>query len=166
MKLTATSLFLGLCLAIFAVAASPVYATTLSNTAFSDFHVEVNTLTSYPGDPYLCLYENNGAVVNSCGYTVDLEFDLPIVSPGTKNIIILDGWAGLGTGSENFSCQSFAYTGTEGSSTVGTNVSFTGPGQKITTTVNASSSNGILDSIQVLCNVPAGDAVALLNWNP
>lgn len=167
MKLKTTSLFLGLCLAILAVAASPAYAAeSLSTTAFSAFHVEVNTLTSYPGDPYLCLYENNGAVVNFCSYTVDLEFSLPIVTAGTKSIKVRDGWSGLGTGSEDFTCQSFAYTGSEGSSTVGTNVAFTGPGQTVTTTVAASSSDGILDSIQVLCNVPAGDAVALFNWNP
>jgi hypothetical protein len=167
MKLKAMSLFLGLCLAILAVAASPAYAAeTLSTTAFSAFHVEINTLTTYPADPYLCMYENNGAVVNYCSYTVDLEFDLPIATPGTKSIKVLDGWSGLGTGTENFTCQSFAYTGTEPSSTLGTNVAFTGPGQTVTTTVDASSSNGILDSIQVLCNVPAGDAVALFNWNP
>jgi len=166
MKLKATSLFLGLCLAILTAAASPAYAETLSATAFSAFHVEINTLTNYPGDPYLCLFENNGAVVNTCNYTVDLEFDIPIVSAGKKSITLLDGWSGLGTGSEQFSCQSFAYTGTEGSSTVGTNPSFTGPGTKITTTVTASMNDGILDAVQVLCNVPAGDAVALLNWNP
>jgi hypothetical protein len=37
MKFKATSLFLGLCLAILAVAASPAYAR--STTAFSAFHV-------------------------------------------------------------------------------------------------------------------------------
>jgi hypothetical protein len=166
MKHKTTSLFLGLCLAILAVAASPAYAKERSTTAFSAFHVEINTLTHYPGNPYLCLYENNGAVVNYCKYTVDLEFDLPIDTTGTKNIQVQDGWSGLGTGSENFSCQSFAYKGTEGFSTVGTNVAFTGPGGTVTTTVNASSGDGIQDSIQVLCNVPAGDAVANFNWNP
>ncbi len=167
MKLEATKLFLGLCLAILAIAASPAYAAeALSKTAFSAFHVEINTLTAYPGDPYLCLYENNGAVVNYCSYTVDLEFDLPIVTAGTKSIKVRDGWSGLGTGTENFTCQSFAYTGTEGSSTLGTNVAFTGPGQTVTTTVDASAAGGFLDGIQVLCNVPAGDAVAIFNWNP
>lgn len=166
MKLKATTLFLGLCLAVLAVAASPAHARTRSTTAFSAFHVEINTLTHYSGDPYLCLYENNGAVVNYCKYTVDLEFDLPIDTPGTKDIIVQDGWSGLGTGTDSFTCQSFAYTGSEGSSTVGTNVAFTEPGQKVTTTVTASSGDGIQGSIQVLCNVPAGDAVANFNWNP
>lgn len=161
MKLKATTLFLGLCLAILAVAATPAFAR--STTAFSAFHVEINPLTKYKGNPYLCLYENNGAVVNHCAYTVDLEFDLPIDKPGTKNIIVQDGWSGLGTGTEEFSCQSFAYTGSEGSSNVGTNEAFTGPGTTITTTVTMPSG---YTSIQVLCNVPAGDAVANFNWNP
>lgn len=168
MKLKATSLFLGLCLATLAVAASPAFAQTVtrSETAFGAFHVEVNPLTKYPSNPYLCVYENNGAVVNHCKFTVDLEFGLPIDSPGTKNIVIQDGWSGLGTGTENFTCQSFAYTGTEGFSTEGTNVAFTGPGKSVTTTVSVSSGSGIQDSVQVLCNVPEGDAVANFNWNP
>jgi hypothetical protein len=163
MKLKATSLFLGLCLTILAAAASPAYAKTRSTTAFSAFHVEINTLTKYPGNPYLCLYENNGAVVNYCKYTVDLEFDLPIDTPDTKNIKVQDGWSGLGSGNENFSCQSFAYTGSEPSSNVGTNVAFTGPGETKTTTVTMPSG---YTSIQVLCNVPAGDAVTNFIWNP
>jgi hypothetical protein len=164
MKLKATSLFLGLCLAILAVAASPAYASkNRAMTAFGAFHVEINTLTHYPGNPYLCLYENNGAVVNYCKYTVDLEFGLPIDTPGTKDIIVQNGWSEIDTGSEVFTCQSFAYTGSEGSSNVGTNIGFTGPTQSLTTTVSVS---GGATSIQVLCNVPAGDAVANFNWNP
>jgi hypothetical protein len=92
-----------------------------------------------------------------------LEFDLPIDTPDTKNIMVQDGWSGLGTGDENFSCQSFAYTGSEGSSNVGTNESFTGPGGTITTTVTMPSG---YTSIQVLCNVPPGDAVANFTRNP
>jgi hypothetical protein len=167
MKLKATSLFLGLCLAILAAATSPAYARTRSTTAYSAFHVEINTLTNYSGDPYLCLFENNGAVVNTCDYTVDLEFDLPIDTTGAKTITVQDGWSGLGTGSEQFSCQVFAYSGSEGSSIVGTNPSFTGPGTTIepTVTVPADVKGTPQYSIQLLCNVPAGDAVANLNWN-
>jgi hypothetical protein len=165
MKLAATSLFLGLCLA---VAASPAFSQTRSTTAYSAFHVEINTLTKYKGNPYLCLFEDNGAVVNTCKYTVDLEFDLPIDSTGTKNITVQDGWSGLGTGTEEFSCQSFAYSGSTGAGIVGSNPSFTGPGTEITTTVEvpADTKGTPQYSIQVLCNVPAGDAVANFNWNP
>lgn len=161
MKHKVTITLLGLCLATLAIAASPAYAR--STTAFSAFHVEFNTVTKYSGNPYLCLYENNGAVVNYCKYEVDLEFDLPIDSTGTKNIEVQDGWSGLGTGDENFTCQSFAYSGTKGSSNVGTEIQFTGPTENKTTTADVD--DGAI-SIQVLCNVPAGDAVANFKWNP
>jgi hypothetical protein len=160
MKLKAT-LFLGSCLAALGAAGNPAYAR--STTAFSAFHVEINPLTKYSSDPLTCLYENNGAVVNHCDYTVDLEFDLPIDTLGSKQITVQDGWTGLGTGSEEFSCQSFAYSGTKSSSNVGTEIQFTGPGQTRTTTASVS---GGATSIQVLCNVPPGDAVANFNWNP
>jgi hypothetical protein len=82
MKGKVMMLFLGSCLAV----GSPAYAR--STTAFSAFHVEINTLTKYSGDPLLCLYENNGAVVNHCDYTVDLEFDLPIDTLGSKQTTV------------------------------------------------------------------------------
>ena len=161
MKHKATTLLLGLCLA--ALSAVPSQAQQRAMTAFGAFHVEINTLTKYKGNPYLCLYENNGAVVNYCKYQVDLECGLPIDSTGTKNIIVQDGWSGLGSGTENFTCQSFAYTGSQGSSNEGTQIQFSGPTQSQTTTVDVD--NGAT-SIQVLCNVPPGDAVANFNWNP
>jgi len=164
MKLKATSLFLGLCLAILAVAASPAHAVGphRSTTAFSAFHVEINTLTNYPGDPYLCLFENNGAVVNTCTYTVGLEFDLPIDTYDKKAIKVQNGWDAI-YDQAGESCQAFAYTGSMPSSNVGTNVSFTGPGQTKTTTVSLPAG---YTSIQVLCTVPPGDAISNLIWNP
>src|SRR5580658_7965809 len=56
MKLKAISLFLGLCLAILAVAASPAYGATRATTAFNSFHVQSATPLSQPPyteDPYL-----------------------------------------------------------------------------------------------------------------
>ncbi len=157
MKLKATPLFLGLCLAVMAVAASPAFAR--STTAFSAFHVE----SPIGSDPYTCLSENNGAVVNNCSYDVDLEFDLPIDTKGSKTITVQDYWTG--SDQENtFSCQSYAYTGTEGYSTEGTKIDFTGPLQSKTSTVNVST-GGM--SIQLICRgVPPGGAVANLNWKP
>ena len=73
MKLKAASPFLGLCLAILAVAASPAYAQR-STTAFSAFHVE----NKVSPNQYACLIEDNGAVVNHCKFAVNLEFNLPI----------------------------------------------------------------------------------------
>ncbi|MGB9234057.1 MAG: hypothetical protein WCC04_06555 [Terriglobales bacterium] len=156
MKRTATSLFLGLCLAILAVAASPAYAR--STTGFSAFHVESPTASN----PYKCLNENNGAVVNNCTYDVSLEFDLPIDSAGEKSIIVQDYFEG--TAAENtFSCTSYAYTGSKASSTVGSAINFTGPTETLTTSVDVTEG----DSIQVICyNIPKGGGVANFNWNP
>ncbi len=154
MKRTATSMFLGLCLAILAVATSPAYAR--STTAFSAFHVE----GPIGSDPYTCLGENNGAVVNNCSYPVSLEFSLPIDSKGTKTITVQDYWAG--SDAENtFNCNSYAYTGAEGSSTSGTTIDFTAPLQSKTSTVTAATDM----SIQLICwDVPSGGGVANLNW--
>jgi hypothetical protein len=161
MKLTAPSFFLGLCLAILAVAASPAYAQTFSTTAFSAFHVE----NPQKPDQYTCLSEDNGAVVNNCTKPVgvNLEFNLPIESPGVKNVTVQDYWAG--TDAQNtFYCQTYAYTGTEGSSTLGTIINFTAPLQKLTSTVDVANAGM---SIQLICwGVPKGGAVANLNWTP
>jgi len=156
MKRSAAALFLGLGLAILAVAASPAYAR--STTGFSAFHVE----SPIASNPYTCLAENNGAVVNNCSYAVSLEFDLPIDGAGVKTITVQDYWGG--SDAENtFSCTAYAYTGSEGSSTVGNAIDFTAPLQSLTSTVDVASAT---ESIQLICwNVPAGGGVANLNWN-
>jgi hypothetical protein len=156
MKHTATSIILGFCVALLAIAASPAYAR--STTAFSAFHVE----SPIASDPYTCLSENNGAVVNNCTYDVDIEFDLPIDTTGTKSITVQDYWAG--TDQENtFSCKSYAYTGSEGASTQGTAIDFTATQQSFVTRVQVTAK----ESIQVICwQVPPGGGVANFNWNP
>ena len=65
MKLKGTSLFLGLCVAILAVAASPAFAR--STTAFSSFHVERQYPNQY-ANPENSLSESYGAMVNNCSY--------------------------------------------------------------------------------------------------
>jgi hypothetical protein len=158
MKLKTASLFLGICAAILAVATTPVFAR--NNTAFSAFHVEGPLDGAGTADPYLCINEDDGAVVNNCTYVVSLEFDLLIDDAGSKNITVRDYWSG--TDADNtFSCTSYAYTGTENSGTVGTTINFTAPLQKLTSTVTAAAG----DSVQLICyNVPPGGAVASLSW--
>jgi hypothetical protein len=155
MKLKPTLLFLGLCLAILAVAASPAYAR--SNTAFSAYHVE-GPLGS---DPYTCMTEDNGAVFNNCTYAVSLEFDLPIDNAGEKTITVLDFWGG--TAADNtFSCYLYAYAGTGTFSTYGPVINFTGPSQTGSTSVNVASGS----NMQLICwNVPIGGGLANLSWN-
>jgi hypothetical protein len=154
MKHYATMGFLAICLVAVVVAAS--FANARSTTAFGAFHVE----GPIGSDPYTCLNEDNGAVVNNCSYSVSLEFDLPIDKSGDKSITVQDYWAG--TNAENtFQCQSYAYSGTEGSSTPGTTISFTAPLQEFSSKVTAAPN----DSIQLICwGVPSGGGVANLNW--
>ena len=162
MKLKATSLFLGLCLAILAAAASPAFAR--STTAYSSFHVERTQSGQYPYAEN-CLSEDNGAVVNNCSYAVSLEFDLPIDYPNLplKTIFVQNGWFGNDP-EETFTCNSYAYTGSQGSSNPGTPINFTSPGEDLPTFVNLA--NGAT-SIQVICgNVPPHGGVANFVWTP
>jgi hypothetical protein len=158
MKLKSVSPFLGLCLAILTVAASPAYAQR-STTAFSAFHVE----NKVSPNQYACLIEDNGAVVNHCRFAVNLEFDLPIDSDGEKNVTVQDYWKG--TDAQNtFYCQTYAYTGTKSSSTEGTIINFNATLEKFTSTVDVANTGM---SIQLICwGVPIDGGVANLNWTP
>jgi len=93
MKLKAVSLFLGICLAIMAVAASPVYAR--STTGFSAFHVEVQGTTTT--NAYLCLGESYGQVINDCASQVNLEFNLPVDNQTNHTVTIQNDWSGSAT---------------------------------------------------------------------
>jgi len=162
MKLRNSSLFKGICLAVSAVIAIPIYAT--SSTAFSSFHVEGPLSSSQ--NPYTCLNEDNGAVVNNCTYSVSLEFNLPITNTGSHPITVQPYWKWkAGT---SFSCTAYAYAGYQSSSTnQSPNFVFGAPPVNIlappqTESVNVAN-NG--ESIQLICwSVPPGDGVANINW--
>jgi len=159
MKNQVTKLFLGLGLAALALAAAPAHAR--STTAFSAFHVELTgtTTTNY----YLCLTENNGAVVNNCSTPVSLEFDLPIDNPYNHTIDVQNYWGGTAA-QETFNCVSYAYTGTGGGTVQGGTAGFTAPGLNLATTVDVYDG---ATSLQVICwNIPVGGGVANFNWNP
>jgi hypothetical protein len=159
MKLKATSLFLGICLAALAGAASPAYAR--STTAFSAFHVWPSA-GKYKGSPYLCLSESYGAVVNNCTFAVGLEFDLPVDDAGTITITVQNYWGGTDE-EETFSCGSYAYAGSSGTDINGSQIDFTAPAQSFNTSVDVKDAM----SLQVVCpSVPPGGGVANFNWNP
>jgi hypothetical protein len=159
MKFKATTLFLGLCFVLSVVAVNiPAYAR--STTAFNSFHAQ--SATVFAEDPYLCLTEDNGAVVNNCSYDVNLLFDLQIDRIGEKTIKVQDYWK---TTSDfvQFGCTSYVYTGTEGSSLMGTSLTFTGPKMALDTKDKVPA---VGDSMTVICwHVPPGEGVANLNWN-
>jgi hypothetical protein len=165
MKLKA-SLFVGICAAILAVAASPAYAETRATTAFNSFHVQSATPFSQPTyteDPYLCLTEDNGAVVNNCTFNVNLLFDLQIDHKGEKSITVQDYW-NAPSPFVPFECVSYVYTGTMSSSYGGTIVTFTAP---TTALITKDDVPALGNSMTVICwQVPPGEGVANLNWNP
>jgi hypothetical protein len=66
MKLKASSLFLGICLAVLASAVSPAYAR--STPGFNTFWVQQGSASEYgKNNPLDCLTEYWGEVVNYCG---------------------------------------------------------------------------------------------------
>jgi hypothetical protein len=130
-----------------------------SSSAFSAFHVE----GPIASNPMTCLSENNGAVINNCDYDVSLEFSLPIDSSGSKSILARDYWAGTNQGN-TFACQSYAYKGTQGSSTPGTTIYFNAPYQNYNSIADVANSG---DSIQLICwDIPPGGGIASLTWTP
>jgi len=158
MKLNAMSLSLVIGLAIAAAAANPGHAQSIN--AFGSFHVQSATYLAW--DPYPCLTEDNGAVVNSCPLPVNLFFDLPIVTTGEKTITIRDYWNGPDT-FDPFNCVSYAYTGQSSISLQQAQVTFEAKLTTLKTTVNVASAN---DTLSVICwQVPPGEGLAGLKWN-
>src|SRR5208283_3577132 len=159
MKSNATTLFLGLCLALLAVAASPAYAR--STTGFSAFKVESPLVMPNGLSPYTCLTEDNGAVINNCPYAISLEFGMESDTAGTKTIGVQNYWAGSDA-QETFACDTYAYTGSEAFSSEGTpTINFSEPKQNLTSNLVATAG----ESIQLICwNVPPGGGVANINW--
>jgi len=149
-------LFLGLYLAIMAVAASPAYAQApRESSAFSAFRVE------YPiaSNPYNCLYEHDGAVVNECGYPVSLEFDMPIDAAGTYWVSVQNYFQG--TNKQNtFWCDTYAYPG-NGQQQSGGEMYFALTGEENLALVPVLP----FESIQLICwKIPSGGGVAKIGW--
>lgn len=165
MKLKATSIFLGICLAALAGAASP--ASARSTPAFGTFKVQQSSANQYgTNNPYDCLTEFWGEVVNHCGYTVYLAFDLPIDNDGSHWVQVQN--LSFGSNANVFcSVTSFTGLGPDGADAVGLNLS----GPTISQTVSVNVAPG--GTIQVLCTVPGvskkktlPSGIADINWAP
>jgi hypothetical protein len=159
MKHKGRSFVLGICLAILALPANPLFAR--SSTAFGSFHVQSATVLK--GNDYDCITENNGAAVNNCTHEVNLLFGLVLDTTGTKSITVQNYWSM--TSGSSFSCTAYGYTGTGGGSlTESPAFVFTAEGQSITQEISVPETGM---SVQLICwKVPAGDGVANINWNP
>ncbi len=158
MKRKATSFLLGIGLVILASAASPAFAR--STTAFNSFKVWMASKNDFKAT-YSCLTESFGAVVNNCTFPVSLLFDVSVDVSGSHTFTVQDYFDG--TDAENtFGCQSYAYDGA-GHIVDGSAISFTAPGQTLSTTVSV----GDAGSVQLICkDIPKGGGVANINWNP
>ena len=158
MKLKAASLYLGLCLAILAVAASPAYAR--STTAFNSFRVRLPIDATQ--NPYNCLTESEGALINNCTYLVRVAFDLSIEhSPATLvHTVKVQNFVN-GTGSVGATCNVWSYDG-NGGGMVGTSLTFNPNG------IQTLTFRTVLfgDNITLLCDLPVGEGVSAISWNP
>jgi hypothetical protein len=135
-----------------------------SITAFNTFHVQNHGSLPNTPNPTLCLFEDNGAVYNTCADPVNLDFDLPVTTSRDHTIAIRDYWYFAAGGS--FTCTGYAYPGT-GPGVQGTSVTFTAASQLLYVKVANTGVYPNIQGIAVICwNVPPNDGVALLNYTP
>jgi hypothetical protein len=106
MKLKATSIFLGLCLAVIVSAASLAHAQN-GFAPYSSFHVERLNPNQYAGAEN-CLTEQWGAIDNQCSYSVDLVFSLP-ADVGNGHSVTVE--AATASNTPSFTCTLYAITG-------------------------------------------------------
>jgi hypothetical protein len=147
-----------------------------STTGFASFRVANEG--SYPTDPYNCLMEDNGAVVNDCSFPVNLTFEVPVDKDGTCNFcvdVFLSGYINFPMtvqsywGSHaSFSCAEnylspswdVGYLSTD-SGTFFLNTYPTTTGFSINLIDDASGGALELDCT----NIPPGAGIANINWN-
>jgi hypothetical protein len=161
MKCKATSLFLGLCLAILAVAASPASAQSTSyEPAYEAFHVWSPSKDASAA--LACLNESKGAVINNCTYQLILAFDLPIENQGIVHTVTVQNYVG-GTGTVGANCNTWTYDG-NGHDAEGSYIYFNASGaQTLTSTAKQISDTN--NFITLFCTLPEGEGVSALSWN-
>ena len=149
----------------FMLAATATPADARSITGFGSFKVK----GTYSVNPYTCLSENNGAVVNNCGFAVSLYFNLPIDNTGAHTITVQSYWGSTAS----FSCYPYEVagvgagaTGIPGAFYSDANYELSGAQYWATNTIvtGVGAPNGG-ESIYMICwNVPPGAGVANINW--
>jgi hypothetical protein len=162
MKTKSTLLFLGFCLAMLAVAASPVSAqSSRSVPAFESFHVWDPSTKA--GTALNCLDESKGAVINNCKYEIIVAFNLPIDNQGVVHTVTALNYVG-GTGTEGASCNTWTYDG-NGHDAEGPSFSLPASGEGSGSSA-ASLISGTTNYITLFCTLPTGEGVSALTWNP
>lgn len=143
----------------FAVSSMLAHAAGIELTvnAFNSFHVR---LPIDPTDaPYQCITESDGAVVNGCSYEVHLSFDLPVYEAVVHTLKVQNYTHG--TGSAGATCNVWSYDG-NGGGMEGTNATFNLSGQQTLTFTSVLFGN----SVALLCDIPSGEGIGAITWNP
>ena len=148
------SQLLAICLLLSTFAAGAVSRTV---TAFSSFHVISPMDSSHT--PYQCLVETYGAVVNSCDYTIEVAFTIP-VDHAVVHTLKVQNFVG-GFGPSGTVCTIWSYDG-NGNGAAGTTAQFNPSGAETLTFKSIKFGN----SISLLCDMPGYEGISSLSWNP
>jgi hypothetical protein len=147
-------------------------AEEVSITAFNTFHVQNHGSLPHTPNPYLCLFENNGAVQNTCADPVNLDFNLPVSSTGDHTIVIRNFWeqkAGTSFTCTAYTCpiSATSTSATEPQCVVGTSATFTEPNTLKSVSVANSGAYPNIQDIALICwYVPDGAGIATMNYTP
>jgi len=144
------------------LATGAMTADARSMTGFGSFKVK----GTYSTNPYACLAENNGAVVNNCPFSVSLYFNLPIDNSGLHWMTVQSFWGSTAS----FSCDPYGVSGI-GEGTTGLSETFFATNSigipfYATNTIypSVNTPNGG-ESLYMICwNVPPGAGIANINW--
>jgi hypothetical protein len=148
-------------------------ADPISITAFNTFHVQNHGPLPHTPNPTLCLFEDNGAVQNTCADPVNLDFNLPVSGVGLHTIIVHNFWQQ--TAGTSFYCTAYACPISFGASgnhqcVVGSTETFTAASQARSLTVETEETAGTIATMQdmdVICwNVPTSAGIAILQYTP
>lgn len=140
-------------------------AESVSVSAFNSFHVQNHGSLPHTPNPYLCLYEENGAVVNNCKDPVNLAFDLP-VNTSEVHTIAVRGYYKIATGT-SFICTAYAYPGNGQPSPNFKSATISQANQLVSvSTTNTGLFPNIGDIALICWNVPPNDGVGMINYNP
>jgi hypothetical protein len=174
---------LGAVLCVICLIGYPTTVEARSTTGFNAFRIQNPTdanVAGFPNGPfdsgfYNCLTEDNGAVVNNCrakdgsSITVNLLFDLPIDNGGTHNITVLNYWQQPPSGSSyvSFGCQAYSYRGMSGNAdATSAFIQFTTAGQTTNNTMSVNVGHSQMGMTVICWYVPAGEGIAIVNWDP
>jgi len=113
-------------------------------------------------DSDACLTESEGAVINKCNYEVSVVFDSPIIfrKDPIVHYITAQNYVN-GTGTVGATCNIWSYDG-NGKGKEGTNQTFKPNGEQALNFTSQKLGN----TISLLCDLPVGEGISALHWNP